>query len=401
MNHLDLNFGDVGPGSIDDKIWMAVVVTYMATLSVFSSLDTGTKYLSVVAFAAGSILLLVSFLFKNTRDQLNVFVQSVGHYLQYVFQIGFETAKNNEIDASKTNFLMLPPDLSSLLDRLRDEGINVADNSPTAIYEQSPTDFMDWRTVCYWGWWMSCAPFVGMLAAVISRDRTTHKVILGASIAPILYSGGELDSEKAKQLPDAGDYPLCCRVYFGHIYDVLDPYQGFEKFMYVLVLVRVCLYFVTPSDCGFYVGDLISANDHGYEIPPVPQRIYCCKTEGLTAIVLAKAESDEAIKFLRAVSIVKGLRYNMAVYFMCAAIHHPPWTVLIACAFALVNYLIACAFAKTDRNKKKKAVVRWGWGGRFIRIPKQTWCLLMVVLVLAVPAAAAPPRVPVKSRGPE
>jgi len=190
MNRLDI--GDVDPNSIDDKIWVIVFITCMATISVLSGLDTGIKYLSVITFATGNILLLMLLFFDNTWFQLNVFVQSVGHYMQYLLQIGFETDAfqqlNYEIDATKTNFLMGSSGQSSLMNRLRDEGIKVADNqSPTAMYEQSQTEFMDWWTVFYWGWWISWAPFVGMFVAMISRGRTIRNVIMGAFLTPTLF----------------------------------------------------------------------------------------------------------------------------------------------------------------------------------------------------------------------
>ena len=62
-------------------------------------------------------------------------------------------------------------------------------------------------------------------------------------------------------------------------FDVCEPYVGFVKFLQYVVLVGVFFYFITSSDSGSYVDDLISANGHAN--PPPIQKTYWCWTEGL------------------------------------------------------------------------------------------------------------------------
>jgi len=85
------------------------------------------------------------------------------------------------------------------------------------------------------------------------------------------------------------------------------------------VLIGVFFYFITSSDSGSYVDDLISANGHAD--PPPIQKIYWCWTEGLTAIALINAGGGNAIVALRSVSIVSGLPYTFAICFLCTSIY--------------------------------------------------------------------------------
>jgi hypothetical protein len=167
---------------------------------------------------------------------------------------------------------------------------------------------------------------------VLVEDTSTYNPA-SPDCSMLGYEGGEPTSEKAKELADAGYYPLSCRPYPGHIFDIMDPYEGFNKFMYFLVLIGVILYFITSSDSGSFVDDLISAN--GHMDPPAIQKVYWCWTEGLTTIALVKAGGAEALTALRAVSIVAGLPYTVAICFMCTAIYRAV-SLLFLCVFVEV-----------------------------------------------------------------
>jgi len=251
------------PSSVQDKIVVVLIITIIATLSVLSGVDTGIKGLSVITFAIGNILLLALMFFDNTWYFLNVLVQTIGHYMQFIVQVGFETDAfqqlGYELDASKANLLMGSDGASNLLDRLA-ENNNKMKNTPVAFYEESPVEFMDWWTIFYWGWWISWAPFVGLFIAKISRGRTIRNVIVGAFVVPCAfvmvwfsvfgglgikmqrvaelvlvmdpdnydssspdcdmlgYADGLPVSEDAIKLAKkSGYYPLACRSYSGHM----------------------------------------------------------------------------------------------------------------------------------------------------------------------------------------
>jgi len=112
------------------------------------------------------------------------------------------------------------------------------------------------------------------------------------------------------------------------LFDQLASYgtQTFGDFLSILTIVCICLYFVTSSDSGSLVIDIIGAN--GIQNPPTLQRIFWAVTEGATASVLLNAgkdappgESGDALKALQTVSIVGGLPYTVVLFLMCQALY--------------------------------------------------------------------------------
>jgi Cys-rich protein (TIGR01571 family) len=84
--------------------------------------------------------------------------------------------------------------------------------------------------------------------------------------------------------------------------------------------VALVFYFVTSSDSGSFVIDIISAN--GHPDPPVAQRVFWSITEGATACALLAAgrnlpNSQGALKALQSCSMVAGLPYTF-VLFWCS-----------------------------------------------------------------------------------
>ena len=62
-----------------------------ATVSVVSGLKLGIRWLSEMCFCIGMLLMLIVLFYDDTWYLLNLYVQSVGYYLQYVLQLGFHT----------------------------------------------------------------------------------------------------------------------------------------------------------------------------------------------------------------------------------------------------------------------------------------------------------------------
>ena len=86
----------------------------------------------------------VVFLMDDTFYVMNLFVQSVGFYFQYIIQLGWHT------DA----FEQLGPSFGGAEGRNRfiPEENERPDGSP---------DWMNGWTMFYWGWWAAWCPFVG------------------------------------------------------------------------------------------------------------------------------------------------------------------------------------------------------------------------------------------------
>ena len=93
----------------------------------------------------GMFIMTVAFFMDDTFYILNLFVQSIGYYFQYIMQLGWHT------DA----FEQVLPSYGGVENRGRfiPEGFEKPDG---------PEDWMDGWTMFYWGWWISWCPFVGM-----------------------------------------------------------------------------------------------------------------------------------------------------------------------------------------------------------------------------------------------
>ena len=117
-------------------------ITGVATISTVSGIGMGIRRLSEVCFGCGMFLMLVILFMDKTFYILNLFVQSLGYYIQNFIQMSWHT------DA----FEKLGPSAHKELGRF-------------VVNEQEepdgPKNWIDDWTMFYWGWWVSWSPFVG------------------------------------------------------------------------------------------------------------------------------------------------------------------------------------------------------------------------------------------------
>ena len=295
----------------DNQIIIIWAITCFATLSVVSGLKVGIRRISEVCFGLGIFLMLFVFFHDNTWFFLNLYVQSIGYYFQYIVQYAFHT------DA----FAQLG-------------------NAPD---EKQASNWMDEWTVFYWGWWITWSPFVGMFIAKISRGRTVRSFINATLTAPILYlflwftifggAGLKMERDAASagincSSPLGGTnatepfnrlFRLSCRTDSQMYFDVMQQYgNNLGGFLRVVSLISAVLYFVTSSDSGSLVIDCLSAN--GNPDPPIIQRIFWAFTEGACATALLKAGGEKAIDALQSVAIAAGLLYAVILNLMCLSL---------------------------------------------------------------------------------
>ena len=377
--------------NIGNKILIVVIMTLAANVSVMLGIKKGMQVLSTIAFSLGLFALILPLFLDNTWFLLSSYVQSVGHYLQWMVQIGFKTDSFEMLQYEFTGRPSWNADydgnllwgssngdhnghLHNVMEGVGDV-LGTANLDQATLYNSGVYQMQDWWTIFYWGWWVSWAPFVGMFIARISKGRTLRQVIVGAFVAPTLfgffwlgtwgsltikmqrvaeltlgagvsdvatmlndptyvssdalcqsmgYSGkaGYPVSAAAVALANEGYYLLSCRTRGMELLDIFEPYNEVKKFVYVILLVGLVLYFVTSSDSGSYVDDIVSAG--GMLDPPIIQKIFWCWTEGAVAIALLKAgdvggTADSGLKALQAVSIVCGLPFTVAILFMCTS----------------------------------------------------------------------------------
>jgi len=184
-----------------------------------------------------------------------------------------------------------------------------------------PPGDLAWRkgwTLFYWAWWIAWSPFVGMFIARISRGRTVREFVLGVLLVPTLVScvwfgvfGGTalvLDAE-SPGIVAAVQADLSTG-----IYALLDrlPLSGITSLLAAFV---VAVFFVTSSDSGSFVVDMLTSG--GHPDPPVWQRVFWAVSEGVVAAMLLLAGGLAA---LQSAAINTGLPFCVILLFVCAGL---------------------------------------------------------------------------------
>jgi hypothetical protein len=115
------------------------------------------------------------------------------------------------------------------------------------------------------------------------------------------------------------------------IFDMISALAHSREFadaLTVFALIALVIFFITSSDSGSLIVDIMAAN--GQEEPPVAQRVFWAFTEGATAIALLYAGKyvdgpfgdvgEGGLRALQAASIVMGLPYTFVVFWMSQAL---------------------------------------------------------------------------------
>ncbi|MEM6733801.1 MAG: BCCT family transporter, partial [Myxococcota bacterium] len=248
------------------QVGLVIGITLLATLSVVSGLDKGILVLSKLNVYIAFALLAFVFLLGPTTTILRSFVENTGAYAQ---------------------------DLVSLTFR-------------TGVYDGS--DWAERWTYMYWPWWIAWAPFVGIFVARISRGRTIREFVFGVLVVPTLVTFFWMCTfgETAIRLDLAGNMEIANAVSESmpvSLYVFLErfPWSGATK---VLATLLVITFFVTSSDSGSFVVDIIASG--GNPEPPVAQRVYWAFLEGAVAVGLLLGGG---LRSLQTVSIIIALPF--------------------------------------------------------------------------------------------
>lgn len=260
--------------STSGQLLLIALITAVATASVVSGLDGGIKRLSELNLILGLGLLLLVFAAGPTLFLLRSLVESVGRYFQHLVGTTFRT------------------------------------------HAFEGTDWQASWTTFYWAWWIAWSPFVGMFIARISRGRTIREFVGGVLLVPTLltfvwlvvfgntalhlelFGGGGIVEAVKSNLPVA-------------LYEVLERLP-FTQVTAVLATVVIGTYFVTSSDSGSLVIDILTSD--GDLDPPVRQRIFWALTEGAVAAVLLVTGG---LKALQTAAITTALPFTALMLLMC------------------------------------------------------------------------------------
>ncbi|WP_010148553.1 BCCT family transporter [Serinicoccus profundi] len=270
------------------QVLLIAVITVIATASVVSGIGKGIKWLSNINLTLAAGLLIFVLIAGPTLFLLNDMVQSIGYYLQNFFSMSFATF---------------------------------------AYQEEGPAWLGGWTTY-YWGWWISWSPFVGIFIARISRGRTVREFITGVLLVPTLLTtawfvimggtalhreifgeGGLVGEDGSVSTNDA-------------LFQMLDGLPG-GPFLSGLAIIMIVIFFVTSSDSGSYVVDMIA--NGGNPDPPVWSRVMWAVLEGAIAAVLILAGAAAGVEggglaSLQTMAIITAVPFTIVMIGICISL---------------------------------------------------------------------------------
>jgi choline/glycine/proline betaine transport protein len=266
------------PKSVVVQVVLIAVITGCATASVVSGLDKGVRILSELNMVFAGTLLAFVFIAGPTLFLLRFYADSIGGYLQ---------------------------------------------TFPITTFKSASFTGLDWQkgwTLFYWGWWIAWAPFVGMFIARISKGRTIRQFLAGVLLVPTIISffwltvfgGTALHFEMfgAGGISEAVNANVDTAVF------VMLHRLPLSSVSSLLAVVSVTLFFVTSSDSGSLVVDMLTSG--GHPNPPTWQRVFWAVTEGAVAAVLLLAGG---LKALQAAAIGTGLPFCVVLLVMCVSLY--------------------------------------------------------------------------------
>lgn len=257
---------------IDRSVQVALIIgiTLLATFSVVSGLDKGILGLSL-ATAGTSVVLLFFVIWQNPfSDQVSHFWEvSRGFFVDYIpYALSLKTRDN-------------------------------------------PSWQQNWTTF-YWAWWIAWAPFVGMFIARISGGRSLRQYIMGTLMIPSGFCCFWIASFGYAAFAAAGKGSnglenTVVNEFSVSFFEFLSllPFSEFTSALTVVLLIG---FFVTSSDSGSLVVDIIAAKGNPH--PPVWQRIFWSFMEGALAATLLLVGGLSA---LQAGSLLSALPFGVVV----------------------------------------------------------------------------------------
>ena len=262
------------PTGVGVQSLLIALITLAATISVVTGVEKGIRILSEANIVVAIVLLLFVFAAGNSTQLLNFFFENVGSYLRNLPHMTFQTGTRTH------------------------------------------PEWMGSWTLFYWGWWMAWSPFVGMFIARISRGRTLKEFVAGVLFIPTIFTffwmtvfgesaismikGG---NEKLENLVNS-DISISLFAFLENL-----PFSSVTPLLAVIVVMT---FFVTSSDSGSFVIDMITSG--GHPNPPAHQKVYWAVLEGVVAAVLLVAGGLTA---LQTAAINVALPFSVVIIFIC------------------------------------------------------------------------------------
>ena len=216
------------PNNSTTYLIVIIVISCVFLASAISGINKGIKILSSVNTWIAIVLLVLAFIVGPKIPILNTLVSGTGKHIQNIFS-----------DVTMINAF--------------------GDN----------TWIMNWR-VFYYAWFIAWCPFVGMFIAQISKGRTIREFIIGAVIAPTLFTilwlsvFGTIalnitDTWSLTELANMIAKPETA------VFIVFEEYP-LAKVLSILVIILLSIFFVTSADSATHSLSMMTSN--GTENPP-------------------------------------------------------------------------------------------------------------------------------------
>jgi choline/glycine/proline betaine transport protein len=270
------------PNDTTVQVLLIIGITFLATLSLVLGLDKGIKALSVLNMRLALFLLVFMIVVGPTLFLCKSLIQNMGFYINEFFDMSFWTSAYSGV--------------------------------------QTQEHWQNSWTIFYWAWWISWSPFVGIFIARISKGRTLQEFILGVLLVPTVltfiwltvFGGSAIYQELIGNnvITEAVNKNVATA-----IYHLLEQYP-FTSFTSLVTVLLVTCFFVTSSDSGSFVVDMLTSG--GRHDSPKGQKIFWASMEGLIAAVLLIGGGLAA---LQTATILTGLPFAIIIIVMCYSLH--------------------------------------------------------------------------------
>lgn len=263
----------------NNTTWMIIIglITCIFLASALSGINKGIKILSSVNTWIALVLLILAFIVGPTIPILNTLVASTGQHIQYFFS-----------DVTMIN--------------------SFGDNSW----------IMNWR-VFYYAWFIAWCPFVGMFIARISKGRTIREFIIGAVIAPTIFTIIWLSVFGTIALNATGTFSLTELSNLvaspeTAVFKVFELYP-ISKVLSVLVICLLTCFFITSADSATHCLSMMTSN--GRMEPSKFKKVVWAIIIASIAYLLLSAGS---LKPLQTISIAASLPFLFIMIAICPAL---------------------------------------------------------------------------------
>ena len=256
------------------QVILIIVVSAMASMSVFLGLDKGIKRLSELNLILTLTLLLFVFFASSSIYLLQTTIQNAGQYISNLFTMTFN------------------------------------------LYAYQPNGWIGGWTIMYWAWWISWSPFVGMFIARVSKGRSIREFIVGVLLIPTGFTliwMGFMGNAALYSILHESNQALVLAVQRDSSVALFEFLHSlpFSSVMSLLATFLVMLFFVTSADSGALVTDYLTAKS---ENSPIWQRLFWTVLMAVLAIVLLLVGGLSA---LQSATMMSALPFTFIMLFIC------------------------------------------------------------------------------------